>query len=162
MVHRRPWPCLATAVFLACATVLACAGTTFGQVGLTRQPDPLGYPESLGDEADKRASEAAGSIWPPQKRVDEPQVPGGFDPVRGPGYSESPGELLSFGKEPAPASRCDCHLVDPAWMGPGELSYHLSPSSMPCSRDHTRVFRNWLLGRTWVSAEYLVWATQGQ
>lgn len=162
MVYGRPRTCLATAVFACFLAIAAVPRQASAQVGLTRQPDPLGYPESLGDEADKLASEAAGTIWPRQKRVDEPQVPGGFDPVRGPGYSEFPGDLLSFGKEPAPASKCDCNLVDPAWMGPGELAYHLSPNKMPCTRDHTRVFRNWLLGRTWVTAEYLVWATQGQ
>jgi len=151
------------AVFLCVgAATFLSARPAAGQVGLTRQPDPLGYPESLGDEADKIASEAAGTIWPRQKRVDEPQVPGGLDPVRGPGYSEFPGDLLSFGKEPAPASHCDCNIVDAAWMGPGELAYHLSPNRLSCTRDHTRVFRNWLLGRTWVTAEYLVWATQGQ
>ena len=162
MVVERFLPRL-LAVFLSVACVpLVSPRTASAQIGLTRQPDPLGYPESLDDEADKAASEAAGTIWPRQKRVDEPQVPGGFDPIRGPGYSEFAGDLLSFGKEPAPASPCDCNLVDPAWMGPGELAYHLSPTKMPCTRDHTRVFRNWLLGRTWVNAEYLVWATQGQ
>ncbi len=162
MVLRRSWLCAVAAslVFVGFGNVGPRAA--FAQVGLTRQPDPLGYPESLGDEADKAASEAAGTIWPRQRRVDEPQVPGGFDAVRGPGYSEFPGDLLSFGQEPAPASKCDCNLVDPAWMGPGELAYHLSPNKLPCTRDHTRVFRNWLLGRSWVSAEYLVWATQGQ
>lgn len=162
MVFRRLLLHKAVATVFVLGAMCVSQRSGVAQIGLTRQPDPLGYPESLGDEADKVASEAAGTIWPRQKRVDEPQVPGGFDPVRGPGYSEFPGDLLSFGKEPAPASKCDCNLVDPAWMGPGELAYHLSPNKLACTRDHTRVFRSWMLGRAWVNAEYLVWATQGQ
>ncbi|NBP82101.1 hypothetical protein EBU58_15620, partial [bacterium] len=79
MVVKRPLSRL-VAVFLCIgAATFLSARPAAGQVGLTRQPDPLGYPESLGDEADKIASEAAGTIWPRQKRVDEPQVPGGLD-----------------------------------------------------------------------------------
>lgn len=160
MVSSRPWRHALAIAMLVCWGGAATSASA--QIGLTRQPDPLGYPESLDDEADTDASQAAGSIWPPQKRVDEPQVPAGLDPVRGVGYSEFPGDLLTFGHEPSPASCCDRNLVDPAWMGPGELSYHISPNARPCTRDHTRVFRTWLPGRTWVSAEYLLWATTGQ
>jgi hypothetical protein len=132
------------------------------EIGLTSQPEPLGYPASIDDEADAAAEAAAGSIWPPTKPADAPQVPAGFDPVRSPGYSEFPGDLLSWFKEPAPASCCDRNLVDRRWMGPGELAYHKSPNHRPCTRDYTRVFRTEFPGRLWFSAEYLVWATTGQ
>ena len=132
------------------------------EIGLTSQPEPLGYPSSVDDEADAAAEAAAGSIWPPTKPADAPQVPAGFDPVRSSGYSEFPGDLLSWFREPAPASCCDRHLVDRRWMGPGELAYHKSPNHRPCTRDYTRVFRTEFPGRLWFSAEYLVWATTGQ
>jgi hypothetical protein len=161
MVVSRAWP-RATVIAVFIGILLTTTAPVQAQIGLTRQPDPLGYPKSIGDEADAKASEAVGSIWPPQKRADEPQVPGGLDAQRGVGYSEFPGDLLTFGEEPMPASCCDRNLIDPAWMGPGELAYHIAPNARPCTRDHTRVFRNWLLGRTWLSAEYLLWATSGQ
>ncbi|MEO1993129.1 MAG: BBP7 family outer membrane beta-barrel protein [Pirellulales bacterium] len=136
--------------------------STSAEVGLTSQPEPLGYPSLIDDEADATAEEAAGSIWPAPKRVDEPQVPAGFDPYRSPGYVGQPSDFISWGKEPTPASCCDRHLVDREWMGPGELAYHKSPNHRPCTRDYTRVFRTEFPGRLWFSAEYLVWATTGQ
>jgi hypothetical protein len=147
------------------ACVLACAeaaGPVRAEIGLTSQPEPLGYPSSVGDAADAAAEAEAGSIWPPPKRADDPQVPAGLDPVRSPGYSEFPGDLVSWFREPAPASCCDRHVVDRAWMGPGELAYHQSPNHRPCTRDYTRIFRTEFPGRLWFSAEYLVWATTGQ
>ncbi len=132
------------------------------EVGLTSQPEPLGYPSSVGDEADIAAEEAAGSIWPPPLPANAPQVPAGLDPVRSPGYSEFAGDLISWFREPAPASCCDRQLVDRRWMGPGELAYHQSPNHRPCTRDYTRVFRTEFPGRLWFSTEYLVWATTGQ
>jgi hypothetical protein len=143
-------------------TVLATKGAARAEVGMTSQPQPLGYPASLDDEADAAAEAAAGSIWPPEKRADEPQVPAGFDPYRSPDRVTKPADLISWHQEPKPASCCDRHLVDRAWMGPGELAYHRSPNHRPCTRDHTRVFRTEFPGRLWLSAEYLVWATTGQ
>ena len=140
----------------------SAAGPARAEIGLTSQPEPLGYPSSVGDEADAAAAQAAGSIWEPMKRADEPQVPAGFDPIRSSGYSEFPGDLLSWFREPAPASCCDRQVVDRRWMGPGELAYHQSPNHRPCTRDYTRVFRTEFPGRLWFSAEYLVWATTGQ
>lgn len=140
---------------------LATLRVASAEVGLTSQPQPLGYPASLDDEADAAAEAAAGSIWPPEKRADEPQVPAGFDPYRSPDRVTKPADLISWHKEPTPASCCDRHLVDRAWMGPGELAYHQSPNHRPCTRDHTRVFRTEFPGRLWLSAEYLVWATTG-
>lgn len=155
---RTIWQRLVVAV-VACTSA---AAVVQAEIGLTSQPEPLGYPSSVDDEADAAAEQAAGSIWPPTKRADEPQVPAGFDPVRSPGYSEFPGDLLSWFREPAPASCCDRNLVDRRWMGPGELAYHQSPNHRPCTRDYTRVFRTEFPGRLWFSAEYLVWATTGQ
>jgi len=132
------------------------------EVGLTSQPEPLGYPSSVGDPADTEAETVAGSIWPPPLPADAPQVPAGFDPVRSPGYSGFAGDLISWFREPAPAACCDRQLVDRRWMGPGELAYHQSPNHRPCTRDYTRVFRTEFPGRLWFSAEYLVWATTGQ
>jgi hypothetical protein len=143
-------------------TVAWALGPVRAEIGLTSQPEPLGYPSSVGDEADAAAAKAAGSIWEPMKRADEPQVPAGFDPIRSSGYSEFPGDLLSWFREPAPASCCDRQVVDRRWMGPGELAYHQSPNHRPCTRDYTRVFRTEFPGRLWFSAEYLVWATTGQ
>lgn len=143
-------------------TLVQAAGTGRAEIGLTSQPEPLGYPTSVGDEADAVAEAKAGSIWPAPRRADEPQVPAGFDPVRSPGFGDSPAELVSWFQEPAPASCCDRHVVDRAWMGPGELAYHQSPNHRPCTRDYTRVFRTEFPGRLWFSAEYLVWATTGQ
>lgn len=147
---------------LGCCAALATMSSACAEVGLTSQPQPLGYPASLDDEADAAAEAAAGSIWPPAKRADEPQVPAGFDPYRSPDRVTKPADLISWHQEPTPASCCDRHLVDRAWMGPGELAYHRSPNHRPCTRDHTRVFRTEFPGRLWLSAEYLVWATAGQ
>jgi hypothetical protein len=135
-----------------------CTAASRAEVGVAKQPDPLGYPTSLGDQADARAAE---STWPAPKRADEPQVPGGFDPYRFPADAESPEGLLAWHSEPVPASCCDRTLVDEAWTGPGELAYRLATNRCGCSRDHTRVFRTELPGRAWLSAEYLLWATQG-
>ena len=158
---RRLWSrCLPVVIWLVAG--VSTSGFLRAEIGLTSQPEPLGYPSSVDDEADAAAEAAAGSIWPPTKRADAPQVPAGFDPVRSPGYSEFPGDLLSWFREPAPASCCDRHLVDRRWMGPGELAYHKSPNHRPCTRDYTRVFRTEFPGRLWFSAEYLVWATTGQ
>ncbi len=143
---------------VALALAIVGAAPASGEVGVAQQPDPLGYPTSLGDEADDRA---ATSAWPPPKRADEPQVPGGLDPYRYPDHADSPAGLLAWHAEPVPASCCDRNLVDEAWMGPGELAYRLSTNRCWCSRDHTRVFRTELPGRAWLSAEYLLWATQG-
>ena len=63
------------------------------------------------------------------------QVPGGLDPYRAPEYAEDPDGLLAWFQEPFPASHCDRHVVDPAWMGPGEYAYHLSPNRCWCSRE---------------------------
>jgi hypothetical protein len=142
----------------AAILVSAAAPVTRAEVGTAKQPDPLGYPMSVGDEADERASE---SVWPPPKRADEPQVPGGLDPYRYPDHAESPAGLLAWHAEPIPASCCDRNLVDEAWMGPGGLASRLSTNRCWCSRDHTRVFRTELPGRAWLTAEYLLWATQG-
>lgn len=136
--------------------------TVVAEVGLTSQPEPLGYPSSVGDPADTEAELAAGSIWPPPLPADAPQVPAGFDPVRSPGYAGFPSDFISWFREPAPAACCDRQLVDRRWMGPGELAYHQSPNHRPCTRDYTRVFRTEFPGRLWFSAEYLVWATTGQ
>ena len=145
-----------------CCALILSRSPACAEVGLTSQPEPLGYPSSIDDEADTKAEEAAGSIWPAPKRVDEPQVPAGFDPYRSPGYAGQPSDFISWGKEPTPCACCDRHLVDREWMGPGELAYHKSPNHRPCTRDHTRVFRTEFPGRLWFSAEYLVWATTGQ
>ena len=152
--------CLPIAICLG--GLVSTTGPLRAEIGLTSQPEPLGYPSSVDDEADAAAEAAAGSIWPPTKPANAPQVPAGFDPVRSPGYSEFPGDLLSWFREPAPASCCDRHLVDRRWMGPGELAYHKSPNHRPCTRDYTRVFRTEFPGRLWFSAEYLIWATTGQ
>lgn len=117
------------------------------------QPDPLGYPESVGEPP---------RTGVPVRRADEPQVPGGLDPFRAPADAKTPEGLLAWFQEPVPASPCDRTLVDPAWMGPGELSYRLSDTRCDCSRDHTRAFRSEILERLWVSADYLLWATSPQ
>ena len=154
-----PMPTRAVSVALAAiGLAAACAGAARAEVGVAKQPDPLGYPLSIGDEADARAAE---STWSPPKRADEPQLPAGLDPYRFPGDAESPAGLLAWHSEPVPASCCDRNIVDEAWMGPGELAYRLATNRCSCSRDHTRVFRTELPGRAWLSAEYLLWATQG-
>ena len=149
-------------VVLCCAIALLSLRNLSAEIGLTSQPEPLGYPSSIDDPADAIAEEDAGSIWPPAKRADDLQVPAGLDPVRSTGFSENPKELLSWFKEPAPASCCDRNIVDRLWMGPGELAYHKAPNHKPCTRDHTRVFRTEFPGRLWFSIEYLIWATTGQ
>ena len=149
-------------VILCCAVVLLCMRTLSAEIGLTSQPEPLGYPSSLDDPADALAEKQAGSIWAPPKRADDLQVPAGFDPVRSKGFSENPKDLLTCFQEPAPASHCDRNIVDRHWMGPGELAYHMAPDHKPCTRDYTRVFRTEFPGRLWFSTEYLVWATTGQ
>ncbi len=148
--------------FVACCAALTTVGTASAEVGLTSQPEPLGYPGSIDDEADAAAEAAAGSIWPSPRRADEPQVPAGFDPYRSPERVEKPSDLIAWFQEPAPSSCCDRNVVDRAWMGPGELAYHRSPNHRPCTRDYTRVFRTEFPGRLWISAEYLVWATSEQ
>jgi len=115
--------------------------------------DPLGYPGSYGGDA---------STAPPPPPADEPQVPAGLDPLRAPESAKNPPGLLVWHREPAPASPCDLPLVDPAWMGPGELAYRLAEHRRGCSRDHTRAFRSEFLGRLWVSGDYLLWATSPQ
>ena len=117
------------------------------------QPDPLGFPESVGDPP---------RTGPPRRRADDPQVPGGLDPFRAPAEAKTPEGLLAWFQEPVPASPCDRTLVDPAWMGPGELAYRTSDTRCDCSRDHTRAFRSEILERLWVSADYLLWATAPQ
>ena len=117
------------------------------------QTEPLGYPESLGDEPP--ASPVV------RKRADEPQVPAGLDPYRAPAHASDPDGLLTWFQEPVPASPCDRELVDPAWMGPGEYAYHMSDEHCWCSRDHTRAFRMNYMGRLWLSADLLLWATSG-
>ena len=149
-------------VVLCCAIASLSLRNLSAEIGLTSQPEPLGYPFSVDDPADTIAEEEAGSIWPPAKRADDLQVPAGFDPARSTGFSENPKELLSWFKEPAPASCCDRNIVDRLWMGPGELAYHKAPNHKPCTRDHTRVFRTEFPGRLWFSTEYLIWATTGQ
>ena len=149
-------------VILCCAVVPLGMQTLSAEIGLTSQPEPLGYPGSIDDPADTLAEEEAGSIWAPPKRADDLQVPAGFDPVRSNGFSENPRDLLTCFKEPAPASHCDRNIVDRHWMGPGELAYHMAPNHKPCTRDHTRVFRTEFPGRLWFSTEYLVWATTAQ
>lgn len=145
-----------------CFVGIVTIGRATAEVGLTSQPQPLGYPGSLDDEADAAAEAAAGSMWPPPRRADEPQVPGGFDPYRSPNRITKPADLIAWHQEPTPASCCDRHLVDREWMGPGELAYHRSPHHRGCARDYTRVFRTEFPGRLWIAAEYLVWATAGQ
>ena len=157
MNHPNSW-----IVVLWCAGVLLSMRTLPAEIGLTSQPEPLGYPGSLDDPADALAEKKAGSIWAPTKRADDLQVPAGFDPVRSNGFSENPKDLLTYFKEPAPASCCDRNIVDRHWMGPGELAYHMAPNHKPCTRDYTRVFRTEFPGRLWFSTEYLVWATTGQ
>ena len=136
-------------------------------------PDPLGYPASVGEAVrDSGAVKEAPRPDPaPQvpvargsdvRRADEPQVPGGLDPWRIPDFATDPGGLLTWFQEPTPASPCDLDLVDPAWTGPGELAYHQSSCRCRCARDHTRAFRSELLGRLWVDAEYLLWASAPQ
>ncbi len=147
---------------LCCAVVLLSGQNLSAEIGLTSQPEPLGYPSSTDDPADALAEEEAGTIWAPTKRADDLQVPAGLDPVRSTGFSENPKDLLSWSQEPAPASCCDRHIVDRHWMGPGELAYHMAPNHKPCTRDHTRVFRTEFPGRLWFSTEYLIWATTGQ
>ena len=154
--RRQPDALTITLVVIGLGAVFAAGARC--EVGVANQPDPLGYPLSVDDEADARASE---SVWPAPKRADEPQVPGGLDPYRHPDHADSPAGLLAWHSEPVPASCCDRNLVDEAWMGPGELAYHLSRNRCDCGRDHTRVFRTELPGRAWLSAEYLLWATQG-
>ncbi|MEO2042782.1 MAG: BBP7 family outer membrane beta-barrel protein [Pirellulales bacterium] len=149
-------------VILCFAVVLLGMRNLSAEIGLTSQPEPLGYPGSLDDPADALAEEEAGSIWAPPKRADDLQVPAGFDPVRSKGFSENPKDLLTCFQEPAPASCCDRNIVDRHWMGPGELAYHMAPDHKPCTRDYTRVFRTEFPGRLWFSTEYLVWATTGQ
>jgi hypothetical protein len=147
--------------FLVIALVAMIPGSLFvplTEAGTATQPDPLGYPVSVGDDPEASGSESA---WPAPKAADEPQVPGGLDPARFPGDAESPAGLLAWHSEPVPASCCDRTIVDEAWMGPGELAYRLATNRCHCSRDHTRVFRTELPGRAWLSAELLLWATQG-
>lgn len=131
--------------------------------------DPLGYPSSV----DASGSDTSPADFAPDdgdrpplvsrdsehRRADEPQVPGGLDPWRFPPMAHDPGGLLTWFEEPQPASPCDRDLVDPAWMGPGELAFHRSRHRCRCGRDHTRVFRSEILGRLWVDADYLLWAT---
>lgn len=131
------------AVAQALVVAAACGGQT----------DPLGYPESVGDPPRKGAA---------VRRADEPQVPGGLDPFRAPAEAKTPEGLLAWFQEPVPASPCDRTLVDPAWMGPGELACRLSDTRCDCSRDHTRAFRSEILERLWISADYLLWATSSQ
>ena len=88
-------------------------------------------------------------------------MPAGLDPYRAPANAKDPDGLLAWFQEPAPASPCDRELVDPAWMGPGEYAYHLSDEHCWCSRDHTRAFRMNYMGRLWLSADLLLWATSG-
>ena len=102
MKHPKSW-----GVILCCAVVLLGMRTLSAEIGLTSQPEPLGYPGSIDDPADALAEEEAGSIWAPPKRADDLQVPAGFDPVRSNGFSENPRDLLTCFKEPAPASHCD-------------------------------------------------------
>ena len=121
-----------------------------------RQPEarnPLGYPDSIGDGP---------TVLPAfPRRADDPHVPGGLDPWRAPEHAETPDGLLAWFQEPYPASPCDRNLVDPAWMGPGEYAYHLSPHRCWCTRDHTRMFRMNYMGRLWVAPELLLWSTSG-
>ncbi len=131
-------------------------------------PDPLGYPQSLDEPAESIPSERTSERQPAvsraseQRRVDEPQLPGGLDAWRFPGLSPKPEGLLVSHQEPAPAAPCDCDFNDAAWMGPGELAYRVARHRCGCSRDHTRAFRSEFLGRLWVDAEYLLWATSAQ
>lgn len=132
---------------IAVLPVLVVAAASGGQ------PDPLGYPESVGEPP---------RTGVPVRRADEPQVPGGLDPFRAPAEAKTPEGLLAWFQEPVPASPCDRTLVDPAWMGPGELAYRLSDTRCDCSRDHTRAFRSEILERLWISADYLLWGTAPQ
>lgn len=155
----------------SCLACLACVVAS-GALAAERA-DPLGYPASVGDEApaaaDDRVAPPADPAPPPAvsrrsetRRVDEPQVPAGLDPWRVPDFAKDAYGLLTWWQEPAPASPCDRDIVDPAWMGPGELAYHLSSNRCGCARDHTRAFRTELPGRLWVDVEYLLWATSAQ
>jgi len=141
MVASRRW------LIPLCTALLAAAGAR------AEQPEPLGYPASVGDPPRPGVAE---------RRADEPQVPGGLDPFRAPVEAKDPDGLLAWFQEPVPASPCDRHLVDPAWMGPGELAYHLATNRCTCARDHTRAFRSEILERLWFSIDYLVWATSPQ
>ena len=141
MDRRRGW-------LAACG----CFGSLLLATVVAAQTEPLGYPESIGEED-------SGVVV--RKRVDEPQVPAGLDPYRAPAYAKDPDGLLAWFQEPVPASPCDRELVDPAWMGPGEYAYHMSDEHCWCSRDHTRMFRMNYMGRLWVAADLLVWATSG-
>jgi hypothetical protein len=141
MTAVRTSPLLLNSLVLLAAA--ACAG----------EPDPFGYPESVGEPPRPGVR---------QRRADEPQAPAGLDPYRAPAEAKTPEGLLAWFQEPVPASPCDRTLVDPAWMGPGELAYRLSHDRCDCSRDHTRGFRSEILQRLWVSADYLVWATAPQ
>lgn len=164
---------LSDCVGFACLACLVASGALAAD-----RADPLGYPASVGDEgapaavsdaADGRLAPPADPAPPPavsrrseERRVDEPQVPAGLDPWRIPDFAKDPGGLLTWFQEPMPASPCDRELVDPAWMGPGELAYHLASNRCRCSRDHTRAFRSEFLGRLWFDVEYLLWATSAQ
>jgi hypothetical protein len=141
MDRRRGW-----------LAVCGCFGSLLLATVVAAQTEPLGYPESIGEED-------SGAVV--RRRVDEPQVPAGLDPYRAPAYAKDPDGLLAWFQEPVPASPCDRELVDPAWMGPGEYAYHMSDEHCWCSRDHTRVFRMNYMGRLWVAADLLVWATSG-
>jgi hypothetical protein len=134
----------------------------------TESLNPLGYPSSIGETAhiapdpeEGRGPEASPAVSrnSERRRADDPQVPGGLDAWRYPPMAHDPEGLLTWFQEPQPASPCDQDLVDPAWMGPGELAFHRSRHRCRCGRDHTRAFRSEFLGRLWIEGEYLLWAT---
>lgn len=155
---------------VACLMLAISAGARAAE-----QIDPLGYPASAAGGDGPRAV-AADGVAPPaepmppplvargsdERRADEPQIPAGLDPVRMPAFARDPVELLTWWQEPEPAAPCNRPVVDPAWMGPGELAYRLSTNRCFCSRDHTRAFRSEFLGRLWFDFEYLLWASSAQ
>ncbi len=147
MVRRRRWQTL-----VWCASLFGVAASPLAPA-VAAEREPLGYPESVGDESPTMPA------FP--RRADEPQVPAGLDPQRAPEHATDPDGLLAWFQEPFPASPCDRELVDPAWMGPGEYAYHTSAQHCWCSRDHTRMFRMNYMGRLWVAADLLLWSTSG-
>ena len=65
-IGLRP-PRAVSVALAAIGLATGCALTTQAEVGAAKQPDPLGYPLSVGDEADARGRE---STWTAPKRAD--------------------------------------------------------------------------------------------
>ncbi len=76
MDRRRGW-----------LAVCVCFGSLLLATVVAAQTEPLGYPESIGEED-------SGAVV--RRRVDEPQVPAGLDPYRAPAYAKDPDGLLAW------------------------------------------------------------------